>query len=316
VGSILTGGGNGARYGLADKGLSTAVAGGLTNILVQALQDVSITEDDCGTENGLYLSDFTDKDAGSILLRNRIINRCLAEDIDTKNGLIEKGTIIDDPEMANDICDIRNWVKIRSPIFCETKNGICKKCYGYDLASGKPPINDYPAGIIAAQSIGEPGTQFALKSFHSGGTAGKKPGLGIGEARKVFSTNKKIKKLPNLGLPILKDPEKSVVRNTSQEYGKDAQKVDVAESLLFALQGVYNSITKIADHHFEVVIRKMLSKGGIRSVVVVGIQDPGLSAKLSFRDLPQVLMEAVITGASDDFYGLKEKVFAGKKIVP
>ena len=327
---------HGARYGLADKGLSTAVAGELTNILVQAVQDVFITEDDCGTERGLYLSHFVDADAGRIPLKDRIINRCLAEDIAISNELIEKGTIIDDPKTAELISINKNWIKIRSPIFCEGKEGVCKKCYGYDLSTGKPPLDGYPAGIVASQSIGEPGTQLALKTFHGGGAAGSGIGVGIRAARKIFSATYKERvpghtittpsktpnnmswfviddqdpnKLPQY--PALNDPEGSAAKEIFRVYGKNA----AAEYLLFALQRVYNSSATIRDHHFEIVIRKMLSRGVIRGIVAVGNQDPGFLAKLSFRQLPKVLMEAAIAKATDELNGLKEKTIAGQKIV-
>ncbi len=331
---------HGSRYGLADKGQSTAVAGELTNILVQAVQDVFVTEEDCGTENGLYFSDFVDAIAGKIPLKDRIINRCLAEDITIDKKVIEKGTIIDDVKMAELISNQYNWIKIRSPIFCKCDKGICQKCYGHDLSTGKSPTKDYPAGIIAAQSIGEPGTQLALRTFHGGGAAGSGIGVGINAAKKLFSgtyteviPNQNIPAAPNTPTPnkmswfviidpdtdkllkqypVLKDPKRPAAKYIRKEYGKAA----AAEYLLFALQRVYNSNSKISDHHFEVIISKMLLKDEIRGITTVGNQDPGVLAKLSFRSLPKVLMEAAIFKATDELNGLKERIIAGKRIAP
>jgi DNA-directed RNA polymerase beta subunit/DNA-directed RNA polymerase beta' subunit len=292
---------HGSRYGLSDKGLSTAVAGALTNILVQAVQDTFIVEEDCGTENGLYLSEFNVAGAEKIPLQNRIINRCLAEDIKIDDEMVKNGTMIDDPRQAEKISKIYNWVKIRSPIFCESAKGVCQKCYGHDLSTGKAPEIGYPAGIIAAQSIGEPGTQLVLKSFHHGGAAGIKPSLGIEKAQKIFY-GKELFSIPN--------------RNMTLQNSSDQKKAELAENLLFSLQVIYSAITTISDHHFEIIIRKMLSSGDIKGIVNVGQQDQGVLAKLSFRNFSTTLIDSAIDLATDELQGLKERVIAGKRIMP
>ena len=331
---------HGSRYGLADKGLTTAVAGGLTNVLVQAVQDIFVTQKDCETDEGLYFSDFKDTDAGKILLEERIINRYLAEGITIDGEVVAKGTLIATSELASRISKNADWVKIRSPIFCRSKEGICQKCYGLDLSTGHPPhIGDYPAGIVAAQSIGEPGTQLALRSFHTGGVSGSGIGADIETAIRIFSasyvenmpqysmdaakkittpnkmhwhiiSDQDINKLPKQ-YPVLMKPDQSAVKYIFKNYKTAA----AAEYILHVLQRVYNSSAKIKDHHFEIVIRKMLSIGKIRGIITVGRQDPGFLARLAFRSLSKVLMEAALAKEKDDLKGLKERIIAGKIIV-
>jgi hypothetical protein len=112
--------------------------------------------------------------------------------------------------------------------------------------------------------------------------------------------------------PVLKDPKRPAAKYIHKKYGKAA----TSEYLLFALQRVYNSNSKISDHHFEIIIRKMLSDEKVRGIIKVGNQYPGVLAKLSFRNLPEVLMKAAISKATDELNGLKERIIAGQKIAP
>lgn len=165
---------HGARKGLADTALRTADAGYLTRRLVDVAQDVIITSDDCGTEAGIWFTK-----AGAIAigekLSERIIGRVTAAPVvDPKTGevLIERDHLID--EMALGAIERAGVEKVfvRSPLTCENRFGLCKKCYGSDLARGGMVKMGEAVGIIAAQSIGEPGTQLTLRTFHTGGVAG------------------------------------------------------------------------------------------------------------------------------------------------
>ncbi len=165
---------HGARKGLADTALRTADAGYLTRRLVDVAQDVIITSDDCSTEAGIW---FTKAGATTIgeKLSERIYGRVAAAPIvDPRTGevLIERGQLIDEMSLAAiDRAGVEK-VFVRSPLTCENRFGLCKKCYGSDLARGGMAKMGEAVGIIAAQSIGEPGTQLTLRTFHTGGVAG------------------------------------------------------------------------------------------------------------------------------------------------
>ncbi|MBK3332398.1 DNA-directed RNA polymerase subunit beta' [Persephonella atlantica] len=164
----------GARKGLADTALKTAVAGYLTRRLVDVAQDVIITNDDCGTLNGLDVSAIIEGGEIVVSLKDRIVGRYAAEDIYdpyTKELIVSAGEEIDE-EKAQEIENAGiETVKIRSVLTCEQKRGVCAKCYGRDLSQKKLVDIGEAVGIIAAQSIGEPGTQLTMRTFHIGGAA-------------------------------------------------------------------------------------------------------------------------------------------------
>jgi DNA-directed RNA polymerase subunit beta' len=165
---------HGARKGLADTALKTADSGYLTRRLVDVSQDVIITEEDCGTDHGIYVSAITE--GGEVLekLRDRLVGRVAAEDVKDplENNVICKANTELTEELGAAIEDSGyERVKIRSLLTCETRRGACQKCYGRMLASGRLVEPGEAVGIIAAQSIGEPGTQLTMRTFHYGGTA-------------------------------------------------------------------------------------------------------------------------------------------------
>jgi DNA-directed RNA polymerase subunit beta' len=167
---------HGARKGLADTALKTADAGYLTRRLVDVAQDVIISERDCGTIRGVYTEALKEGEDIKETLAERILGRVVIHDIVdpvTKKVLVKGGVEIDE-EKAQAIADSPvTGVEIRSVLTCESKRGVCAKCYGRDLSSGKLVNTGEAVGIIAAQSIGEPGTQLTLRTFHIGGTASK-----------------------------------------------------------------------------------------------------------------------------------------------
>ena len=165
---------HGARKGLADTALKTANSGYLTRRLVDVAQDCIITEDDCGSENGLTMEAVVDSGQVVASLGSRILGRTTVEDIvDPSTGgvIVEAGTLVGEPEMEAVEAAGVQAAKIRSVLTCETKYGVCGKCYGRDLARGTPVNMGEAVGVIAAQSIGEPGTQLTMRTFHIGGTA-------------------------------------------------------------------------------------------------------------------------------------------------
>jgi DNA-directed RNA polymerase subunit beta' len=165
---------HGARKGLADTALKTANSGYLTRRLVDVSQDCVVIEEDCGTERALEMRAIVQ--GGSVIasLGERVLGRTTAEDIiDSKSGetLIPLGTLLDEAMILQLEAISVQALKIRSPLVCESKGGVCGKCYGRDLARGTPVNIGEAVGVIAAQSIGEPGTQLTMRTFHIGGAA-------------------------------------------------------------------------------------------------------------------------------------------------
>ncbi|XHR27740.1 MAG: DNA-directed RNA polymerase subunit beta' [Chthoniobacteraceae bacterium] len=165
---------HGARKGLADTALKTADSGYLTRKLVDCAQDVIITEEDCGTVKGIVVRSIYEGDEEVVDLGQRIVGRTSCEtviDPVNKDKIIVPGLIIDEVTADKVVKIGLEQLKIRSVLTCESKRGVCAKCYGRNLATGKAVKLGEAVGIIAAQSIGEPGTQLTMRTFHIGGTA-------------------------------------------------------------------------------------------------------------------------------------------------
>ena len=167
---------HGARKGLADTALKTANSGYLTRRLVDVAQDVVITDEDCGTTAGLFTTAIIE--GGDIVeaLADRVLGRTVAQDVyaaDGKTLLVERGTLIDEAWVDKlEELGVDEMV-VRSAITCETTHGVCRACYGRDLARGHLVNVGEAVGVIAAQSIGEPGTQLTMRTFHIGGAASR-----------------------------------------------------------------------------------------------------------------------------------------------
>ncbi|MEQ5788401.1 DNA-directed RNA polymerase subunit beta' [Erythrobacter sp. NFXS35] len=165
---------HGARKGLADTALKTANSGYLTRRLVDVSQDCVIVEEDCKTENALEMRAIVQ--GGSVIasLGERILGRTVAEDIinaATGEVIVPSGTLLDEPMVKEiEAAEVQS-ARIRSPLICEAEQGVCGTCYGRDLARGTPVNIGEAVGVIAAQSIGEPGTQLTMRTFHIGGAA-------------------------------------------------------------------------------------------------------------------------------------------------
>jgi len=186
---------HGARKGLADTALRTADAGYLTRRLVDIAQDIIINEHDCGTKEGIYLRKADDVAGQSMMVR--IYSRLTAErvvDPDSGEVLAEADTLIDH-ELARRIAASNvEQIKVRSALTCELRHGICSKCYGIDLGRGNMVELGAAVGIVAAQSIGEPGTQLTLRTFHTGGVAaGGDITTGLPRVEELFEARKQPK---------------------------------------------------------------------------------------------------------------------------
>jgi len=165
---------HGARKGLADTALKTANSGYLTRRLVDVAQDLVIREEDCKTSNGIIMRPLIEGGEVIVPLGERVLGRTVAENVlgpNNKDILLKKGTLIDE-DLVDKLDDLGVYeVKVRSAIYCEAIYGLCVKCYGRDLGRGHEANIGEAVGIVAAQSIGEPGTQLTMRTFHIGGAA-------------------------------------------------------------------------------------------------------------------------------------------------
>jgi DNA-directed RNA polymerase subunit beta' len=211
---------HGARKGLADTALKTADSGYLTRRLVDVAQDVIINQDDCGTIDGIWVSAIVE--GGEILepLRDRIVGRIVQDDVldpATDEAIVEANETITD-ELASRIQEAGiERVKIRSVLTCETRRGVCQKCYGRNLATGQLVDIGEAVGVIAAQSIGEPGTQLTMRTFHYGGTAR------VSESARHLAKNPGVVKLLNFNIVRKKDGTDVIVNRNAKMVLQDAK---------------------------------------------------------------------------------------------
>ena len=183
----------GARKGLADTALRTADSGYLTRRLVDVSQDVIVRQDDCGTTEGLEVFEIKSGNESIEPLKERIVGRYLLDDYCDENGnvLVSKDKMIGDAEADLIIGRGTTHIKIRSILNCRTRHGVCKKCYGSSLANGQPITVGEAVGIIAAQSIGVPGTQLTMRTFHTGGVASEEDiTQGLPRVSELFESRK------------------------------------------------------------------------------------------------------------------------------
>ncbi|GMU72901.1 MAG: DNA-directed RNA polymerase subunit beta' [Burkholderiales bacterium] len=167
---------HGARKGLADTALKTANSGYLTRRLVDVTQDLVVTEEDCGTTNGVGMKALVEGGEVIEALRDRILGRVAAVDVinpDTQDVLYPAGTLLDEDAVERIEQLGIDEVRVRTPLTCDTRYGLCAKCYGRDLGRGSLVNVGEAVGVIAAQSIGEPGTQLTMRTFHIGGAASR-----------------------------------------------------------------------------------------------------------------------------------------------
>lgn len=216
----------GARKGLTDSALKTADAGYLTRRLVDVAHDMIIREEDCHTKAGLQISF---EGVRGDKFRERIINRFLAKDVekDNKEILVKANELITEEKINLFIKNKINKIVVRSPLYCSSPYGICQKCYGTDLSTNKTVDIGVPVGVIAAQSIGEPGTQLTMRVRHFGGIVISDVTQGLPRVEELFETRtpKVISPISEIGgnISIQEDTEKDVYHIKISSNNKDAQ---------------------------------------------------------------------------------------------
>ncbi|EZP79102.1 DNA-directed RNA polymerase subunit beta' [Parageobacillus genomosp. 1] len=214
---------HGARKGLADTALKTADSGYLTRRLVDVAQDVIVREEDCGTDRGILARALTDGTEVIVKLEERLVGRYAQKTVkhpETGEILVRKDEMITE-DIANEIIKAGiTEVWIRSAFTCNTRHGVCKKCYGRNLATGADVEVGEAVGIIAAQSIGEPGTQLTMRTFHTGGVAGDDITQGLPRVQELFEA-----------------------RNPK------------GQAVISEIDGVVVSISETRDHQYEIVVK-------------------------------------------------------------
>ena len=230
---------HGARKGLADTALKTANSGYLTRRLVDVSQDLVISEEDCGTKNGLTISAVVE--GGEIVqnLSDRVLGRVIAQPIkdrENKKVILKKGTLIDEDNVTLIEEHGVDGISIRNPVTCETNHGLCIKCYGRDLARGHIVDIGEAVGIIAAQSIGEPGTQLTMRTFHIGGAASSSAAQ-----NSIEINNDGVASLYNL--KTIKNVDKNLVAVSrsgeiiiSDQYGKERERYKVPYGAIITIK--------------------------------------------------------------------------------
>jgi len=269
---------HGARKGLADTALRTADAGYLTRRLVDVAQDVIVRGDDCGTVNGIYVSNI--EEGGEVIetIGDRVKGRTALDDIflpGESEPLVRAGEIITD-QMAKKIeAAGLTRVGLRSPLTCELRQGICAKCYGRDMATGRLVEPGTAVGIIAAQSIGEPGTQLTMRTFHTGGVAGKYL-TGVAEVKK-----KKQESLRDLH----EDIRRGLVSIEDGVEGMERERSRAVQAVLKVLEDQVRGLLRVVEL-FEA--RKPKGQAIITEVAgtVVDIETRGLKRVVIHTQMP------------------------------
>ncbi|MFM7462151.1 MAG: DNA-directed RNA polymerase subunit beta' [Burkholderiales bacterium] len=301
---------HGARKGLADTALKTANSGYLTRRLVDVTQDLVVIEDDCKTENGLAVKALVEGGEVVEALRERILGRVAQGDVihpETGKVMVVSGTMMDEDAMdAIDAAGI-DEVKVRTPLTCDTRYGLCAKCYGRDLGRGSMVNVGEAVGVIAAQSIGEPGTQLTMRTFHIGGAASRTAASSSIEAksagvlkfmptvRHVMNARKEVIVISRSGEVIIADDAGRERERHKVPYGavmavKDGDKIKAGLALATWDPHTRPIITEYAGEvRFEnveegVTVAKQIDETtGLSSLVVIDPKRRGSAATKGLR---------------------------------
>lgn len=310
---------HGARKGRVDGPMKTPVAGYFTRRLVCAVRDVVVTIDDCGTLEGIYLRPLRSGSTILIPLEERISGRILADNVldSTSRVIASYGTFVD-KDIAQKIAATGiDRIKVRSVLTCRAQSGVCSRCYGLNVGSRMPAEIGDAVGIIAAQSIGEPGTQLTLRTFHAGGAA-VSPGVAAASiSGKAIRTKDITGGLPEvIDLLEIRKLCKAACHALLYDAGIDSlwqYLLDEAQKI-YRQQGVF-----IQDKHFEVVLKKMTAKTMTAAPVLLGIsQIPRYSesflSSASFQRTTAVLADAAFEGRIDALESNASRIITGKLV--
>ncbi len=248
---------HGTRKGLSDTALRTANAGYLTRRLVDVSQDLVIREDDCKDNEGVVLTHKESEEMGEPLVE-RLVGRWIMDEVKdatTKKALLKKNTFVTEDLMRKFRNAHIDEVRIRSVMTCKTLRGICKKCYGYDLAFNKPVEEGVAAGIIAAQSIGEPGTQLTMRTFHTGGVAGSDITQGLPRVEELFEVRPPKRKAIATDVTGVVHVSDSV-RTTVDAEGNEVLTTQPAQKMVQVVAQVDEDITVTIPANVNVGVKK------------------------------------------------------------
>ncbi|WP_263081720.1 DNA-directed RNA polymerase subunit beta' [Endozoicomonas sp. Mp262] len=301
---------HGARKGLADTALKTANSGYLTRRLVDVAQDLVVTEDDCGTSRGLMMAPHIE--GGDVVepLGERILGRVVAEDVikpgTTDEIAVSAGTLIDEHWVKRLETMNVDEMRVRSPISCETRYGICAKCYGRDLGRGHLVNKGEAVGVIAAQSIGEPGTQLTMRTFHIGGAASR-----ASAQDSISVKNKGVVKLLNLKFVERNDGNLVAVSRSGQlaladEFGRERERYKLPYGAVLSVKdGDETQAGQIVakwDPHTHPIVTEMAG-----TAKFIGLEE-GITVKTQTDEL---------TGLSNiEVMDPKDRPSAGKDVRP
>ena len=300
---------HGARKGLADTALKTANSGYLTRRLVDVAQDLVITEDDCGTEEGLIMAPVIE--GGDIIetIGDRILGRVVAKDVvdpNTDQVIVEAGTMIDEGLVEVIEAASVDEILVRSAITCESRYGICRKCYGRDLARGHLANVGEAVGVIAAQSIGEPGTQLTMRTFHIGGAASRASAVDSVQVKQAGSVRlqniKVVENVDNNLVAVSRSGELAV----ADENGRERERYKIPYGAVISVHDGDTvdggAIVAKWDPHTHPIISEVAGK-----IVFSGMED-GLSIRRQTDELTGLTSIEVIDPA--------ERPAAGKDLKP
>ena len=255
---------HGARKGLADTALRTAKSGYMTRRLVDVAQDIIVMEEDCHTEKGIKIEPMKSDGKVVIPLSERINGRTSLEEIvdpETGEVVIEKNGLIM-PDTAAKIEKLRDYIWVRSPLSCESSYGICQKCYGVDLSSRKMVNIGEAVGVVAAQSIGEPGTQLTMRTFHTGGVriSGEDITQGLPRIEQLFEARrpKKVSYLAGLNGKVVEVRELEGKRKVIIEGTPNGS--DVVQKITYNIPASQNLLVEEGQ---EVTANKLITDGNI-----------------------------------------------------
>ena len=289
---------HGARKGLADTALRTADAGYLTRRLVDVAQDVIVREIDCGTEQGIFVSELREGNDTLESLGDRIKGRTALEEIlhpETSEIIVGKGQPISDEKAIEVQMAGVKRVGLRSVLTCESRQGVCSTCYGRDLATGKPVEIGVAVGIIAAQSIGEPGTQLTMRTFHTGGIASANQLTGVANVRR--------QRAQSLGI-LYEDQEKGRISLGSEE-GHERERQRQVQQLLKVAEEQVGGLLRVVE-----LFEARKPKG--QAIVT---EFGGLVADITMQGLRKVVIHSPVK-VSEDAKSIREQIAAESIYLP